>query len=64
MEEEKKELQPENLEQAAGGVPPIIKMRGPCPKCGKNTANYTINPNYKTIQCDSCGYYEEIQMKK
>ena len=39
MEEEKKELQPENLEQAAGGVPPIIKMRGPCPKCGKNLNN-------------------------
>ena len=62
MEEEKKELQAENLEEAAGGVGPTIKMPGPCPKCGSNNATYIINPKYKTIKCDACGHYEEIRM--
>jgi len=62
MEEEKKELQPENLEDVAGGWGPTIQTTGPCPKCGSNIATYTINPNYKTIKCDKCGHYEQIKM--
>ena len=62
MEEEKKELQAENLEDVAGGVGPTIQTTGPCPKCGSNLAIYTINPHYKTIKCNACGHYEQIKM--
>ena len=62
MEEEKKELQAESLEKAAGGVGPTIQMPGPCPQCGSNNATYTITPHYKTIRCSKCGYYGETKM--
>ena len=62
MEEGKKELQDKNLEKVAGGVGPTIQVLGPCPQCGKNNATYTINPHYKTIKCNSCGYYGETKM--
>ena len=72
MEEEKKELQVENLEQAAGGageIPTPASAQCVCPKCGKFTAVITyyggwmgdVLIKFQTIQCKDpkCNFFEQ-----
>ena len=74
MKENKKELQSENLEKAAGGVGPGPQpMRCVCPKCGKFCAVLTfysgwmggVFVQYQTIRCDNkaCNYFEQIPVE-
>ena len=73
MEEEKKELQSENLEEAAGGYGTGPQpMRVVCPKCGKFCAVLTFYSGwvgntlvkFQTVRCDNkdCNYFEQIQV--
>ena len=72
MEEEKKELQAEDMEKATGGAgagPVPSPMRCVCPKCGKFTAVITFYSGWMgdvliqshTIRCDNkdCNYFEQ-----
>ena len=72
VEEEKKELQIENLEKATGGAgadPVPSPMQCVCPKCGKFTAVITFYSGwmgnvfiqFQTIKCDNkdCNYFEQ-----
>ena len=70
MEEEKKELQVENLEAATGGQKTagiVSQMRIVCPQCGKFSATLTeyigmignTPIHFNTTQCDNCGFYEQ-----